>query len=218
MEHRRIHVPQSAASIADACEERSAPRFTLLIRSAKLVAPTGELICVIRDVSESGVSLRGFHALPVGEPLFLELQTGERHEIAPVWARGHEAGFRFVESVDVAGLVAEVGCFPKRQLRLGMAFPIELMFLGRRIAAEILNVSQQGARVACTEILAIDQPVRMASANFPEVRARVRWRRNGECGVVFDDTFTLAQLAIFAAQLQQPDLLTDPECASAARR
>ncbi len=45
-------------------EQRGAPRYTSLIRAAKLVCGQGEFVCVIRDVSATGVSLRTFHRLP----------------------------------------------------------------------------------------------------------------------------------------------------------
>jgi hypothetical protein len=216
MEHRRVEVPDSAACAP--CDERAAPRFTLLIRSAKLITPLGEFICVIRDVSETGISLRGFHALPVEGPLMLELGTGERHAIEWVWERGSEGGYRFIDPVEVHDLVAEAGRFPKRQLRLNIPLPIELAFSGRRARAEIVNLSQQGARVTSAELLAIDQPLRLLTATLPEIRARVRWRRDSEFGLVFDDTFSLAQLARFAAAVQQPALLAEPICATDQRR
>jgi hypothetical protein len=199
-------------------DEREAPRFTLLIRAAKLVAPQGEFICVIRDVSQSGVSLRGFHVLPVNEPLWLELRTGERIALEPVWARGFEAGFRFVEPVEVAALVAEAGSFPKRQLRLAIGFDAELAFLGGRVRARVLNLSQQGARIECDSLLAIEQPLRLCSDPLPEVRARVRWRRDREYGLAFDDTFSLSQLALFAAGVQCPMLLAESAATAALRR
>src|SRR5688500_14235974 len=93
MDQGPIELPRVAGH--DPAEDRAAPRFTLLIRAAKLIAPPGEFICVIRDVSETGISLRGFHVLPAEEPLALELQTGEQLALEPVWARGLEAGFRF---------------------------------------------------------------------------------------------------------------------------
>ncbi len=216
MELRRIEVPQDA--VPPPCEEREAPRFTLLIRAAKLIAPHGEFICVIRDVSETGVSLRGFHVLPVGNPQWLELQTGERFAIEPVWSRGHEAGFRFVEAVDIERLVVEAGRFPKRRLRLNMALNVELVSLAGRMRAEIVNLSQQGARIECDALLAIDQPLRLCSGLLPEVRARVRWRDKREYGLVFDDTFSLSELAVFAAGAQCPQILAPPACASSQRR
>ncbi|ANY19177.1 PilZ domain protein [Tsuneonella dongtanensis] len=216
MEHNRIEVPPGA--VAGSCEDRSSPRFTLLIRAAKLIAPTGEFIAVIRDVSESGISLRGFHQLPAGEPLVLELQTGERHRLAPVWGRGNEAGYRFLDEVDIVRLVAEAGRYPKRQLRLNMSFQVELAFLGRRIPAEVTNVSQQGAGIICGDLLAIQQPLRIISDKLPEVRARVRWRKGDGYGLAFDDTFSLSQLAVFAATAQDAALLGAPECAVSLRR
>ena len=216
MEQGRIEVPQEADS--GPCEERAAPRHTVLIRAAKLIAPEGEFICVIRDVSEIGISLRGFHNLPANPPLLLELQTGERHEIESVWDHGLEAGFRFVGVVDIERIVAEDGRFPKRQLRLNIAFPVEMGFLGRRIPAEVSNISQQGARIECDTLLAIAQPLRLFSDLLPEVRARVRWRRDREYGVVFDDIFSLSQLARFAAGTQYQALLEDSPSGAALRR
>lgn len=207
MEQWRVAIPREADN--GACEERAAPRFALLIRAAKLIAPEGEFIVVIRDVSEGGISLRGFHALPGGAPLVLELQTGERHDLEKAWDRGWEAGFRFAQPVDIARLIAEAGRYRKRQLRLNLTFPVEIGMLGRRVQGEVVNVSQQGARIVCDERLAIAQPMRIISAMLPEVRARVRWRRDGQYGVVFDDTFSLNQLARFACAAQCPELLAE---------
>lgn len=216
MEQGRIELPVLADS--GPCEERTAPRFTLLIRAAKLIGPEGEFIAVIRDVSESGISLRGFHALPGGEPLALELQTGERHALEKVWERGFEAGFSFKDTVDIVRLIAEAGRYPKRQLRLNLSFSVELALLGRRVRAEVVNISQQGARIVCQELLAIAQPLRIVADAFPDVRARVRWRRDGQFGVAFDDTFSLSQLAQFACAMQCPELLAEPACAVDLRR
>ncbi len=220
MEQGRIELPREAD--AAPCEDRAAPRFTLLIRAAKLISPQGEFVCVIRDVSETGISLRGFHALPSQEPLALEIQTGEQFAIEPVRVRGLEAGFRFTGPVEVERLVAEAGRYPKRKLRIGIAFPIELAFLGQRVAAHVINISQQGAMIRCDTRLALAQPLRIVSDFLPEVRARVRWRREGaegpEFGLVFDDTFSLSQLALFAAAAQAPELVEVPAQGSALRR
>jgi hypothetical protein len=216
MEQERIELPPEA--VPGPCEGRAAPRFTLLIRSAKLIAPSGEFVAVIRDVSESGISLRGFHRLPAGDTLLLELRTGEQYRLEPVWDRGHEAGYRFVDKVDIVRLIAEAGRYPKRQVRLNLTFAAELVFLGRRVPAEVVNLSQQGARITCGETLAIQQPLRIVSDVLPDVRARVRWRKDTSFGLAFDDTFSLNQLALFAAGAQDPALLTGPACAAPPRR
>ena len=188
-------------------EERAAPRFTLLIRAAKLVAPQGQFVCVIRDVSSTGVSLRGFLPLPEGDGLMLELQTGERHAIERIWERGVESGYRFLEIVEVSELLSETGEYPKRQLRLDVEVPIYIRSSGQAIEARLTNLSQQGARIECPYLLAIEQPLRLMSSDLPEISAKVRWRERSCYGLVFDTTFNLREIALLGARLQAPELV-----------
>lgn len=217
MDQARLQPMRGEDGSSASAEERVAPRFTLLIRAAKLVCPRGEFICVIRDVSTTGISLRSFHQLPGEGPLRIELQTGETHAIEQVWRRGHEAGFRFAEEVEVHDLIAESGRFPKRQLRLALRFPVTISAGLQLHGGKLTNMSQQGARIESASMFAIDQPMRIGSAGMPELVARVRWRRDGTYGVVFDNTFSLKQLALFAASLQAPELLADSHCAADRR-
>jgi hypothetical protein len=192
-------------------EQRAAPRVTLLIRAAKLVSAQGEFVCVIRDVSQTGVSVRLFHALPRCQDFELHMPAGAVYQVARVWNRGNEAGFRFAQPVNVSQLVNESGDYPKRGLRLSLCFPVRLITLTQSCEAVVENFSQQGARIECPAMLAIDQTVRIEAPDawgpLREVRAKVRWRRGKSYGVVFDDTFTLGDFARLAARLQAPALL-----------
>lgn len=196
---------------ADDADSRAAPRLTLLIRAAKLVSAQGEFVCVIRDVSETGVSVRLFHALPGCASFALHMPAGAAYEISPVWQRDNEAGFSFDASVEVARLVNESTEYPKRGLRLGLCFPVTLNLLAGKFEAVVENLSQQGARLTCDRMLAIDQAVRLQmpdmGGKLREVRAKIRWRRDNSYGVVFDDTFALGDFARLAALLQAPALL-----------
>ena len=192
-------------------DQRAAPRFTLLIRAAKLVSAQGEFVCVIRDVSESGVSVRLFHTLPSCPSFALHMPAGAAYEVSPVWQRENEAGFTFDNPVEVQRLVNESTDYPKRGLRLGLCFPIKMNMLAGSAEALVENISQQGARLTCDRLLAIDQTVRLELPDLAgkprEVRAKVRWRRDQHYGVVFDDTFALGDFARLAALLQAPALL-----------
>ena len=192
-------------------DARQAPRYTLLIRAAKLVSPSGEFICVIRDVSETGVSVRLFHALPSGLPLELHMPGGGSHGIEVMWERDNEVGFRFTQVIDVERLISQAGDYPKRGLRLGVCFPIRISTLTQSLEGMVLNLSQQGARFECDGLLAIEQNLRIDTLEpvpeFAEVRAKVRWRREHDYGVAFDDTFALRDFARLVARLQAPGLL-----------
>lgn len=188
-------------------EQRGAPRYTLLIRATKIVADQGEFLGVIRDVSSTGVSVRLFHKLPATGSLALELQSGAQFAVKRVWENDREAGFEFAEDVDIERFISEVGEFPKRGLRLAICLPVTLTAGGERHEGMVENISQQGARLVCDSVFAIDQAMTIEGEGMRAVRAKVRWRGHGSFGVVFDDTFGLSDFAILAAKLQAPALL-----------
>lgn len=97
--------PSTQGSAAGTVEQRGAQRYTSLIRSAKLVTLQGEFVCVIRDVSATGISIRTFHQVPVCPENVLQLQNGELYELRPVRSNGREASFTFPQPIDVQHLI-----------------------------------------------------------------------------------------------------------------
>mgnify|MGYP001129374164 CR=1 FL=1 len=183
-------------------ELRVAPRFTLLIRTAKLLCANGEFLCVIRDASSTGISIRTFHPLPQGVQLTLELPNGDRHPVERVWEKDGAAGFRFPVSVDIDRLLNNKSRFPKRPVRLKLQLPALISCHGRTAGVVVHNLSQQGAQIESPLHLALDQKLRLEADNLPVIQASVRWRSGEHYGLVFDDTFQFAELARLAAQLQ----------------
>lgn len=188
-------------------EQRAAPRFFALIRSAKLISAQGEFVCVVRDASVTGVRLRCFHALPRDAAMALQLQNGDVFELERVREEELEASFRFVGPITIERLMQEAEPFPRRPLRLSLTIPLTLRTSAGPVAAVTQNMSQQGCRVETAAPLALAQPVVIDSPHLPGIRAKVRWRRDGDCGLVFDDTFSLKDFAIHAARLQCPALV-----------
>lgn len=193
----------------DPAEQRRSPRYTSLIRAAKLVSGQGEFICVVRDVSATGISLRTFHGLPEAGQIALELQNGESYEISEVRRQGFEASYQFAAPIEVEQLIQESWNFPKRQLRLNITIPLNISTLAGTAEAVTVNLSQQGARIECDAAFAIDQTLRVTGDAFSETRAKVRWRRDAEYGLVFDNTLSLREFALLAAGVQCPTLLQE---------
>jgi len=183
-------------------ELRAEPRYTLLIRAAKLICASGEFLCIIRDASASGVSIRTFHPLPTGQQLTLELPNGDRHPIERVWEREGAAGFRFPVAVDIDRLLNSKSRFAKRPVRLRLQMPALVSCHGRTAGVVIHDLSQQGAQIECPLHLALEQKLRLEADNLPSIQAAVRWRSKSRYGLVFDDTFQFSELAQIAAQLQ----------------
>ncbi len=183
-------------------ELRDAPRFSLIIRSAKLVCESGEYLCVVRDISATGCRLRLFHEPPSEKHLFLELANGERYAIERVWAAEGHAGFRIAQPIDVNEFVVEPSPFPKRPLRLRLELPARVIAGATISPATLRDLSQRGGRIDAVCHLAMDQQVRLEVDGLRAVYAKVRWRHQTSYGLVFDNTFRLDELAQLAFRLQ----------------
>lgn len=197
---------------AEAIRHRTAERFTLMLRVAKLVSSHGEYPCVIRDVSATGVRLRLFHALPAERHLALFLGNGDCYFIETVWdhAQGSanglsgEAGFRFSAPIDVRAFMTESSKHPKRQVRLGITLPATLSIREFSAPVMIRDISQQGARIDSDRPLALDQHVRLKAHGLPEIFASVRWKAEASHGLVFQQSFRLDELAQLAWRVAEP--------------
>lgn len=188
-------------------DQRSGQRYTLLLRAGKLVLAAGEFLCLVRDVSDRGLKVRLFHPLEVDPVCEIELGNGERLTIERVWQQGCQAGFRFAQGpIDIHSLIDESGPFPKRHLRLRLNPPLPLLVTadGLTEAGVLCDISQHGGAVAIDGRLPIHAQVRINSAQLPELHARIRWRRGGMHGLVFQQGFRLDELAKLALCLQTP--------------
>ena len=188
-------------------DQRSGQRFTLLLRVAKLVTGQGEFLCVLRDVSDRGIKAKLFHDLTVTELCLLDLGGGERHRLDLVWQRDGHAGFRFADGpIAIGQLIEEAGPFPKRHMRLALIRPVPVLLNteGLSLPAQLVDISQHGAAVELDQRLALGRQLRIAAPPLPALHARVRWRRGGQHGLVFQEGFRLDALAQLAGQLQLP--------------
>jgi hypothetical protein len=184
-------------------DQRDAPRVTLLIRAAKLISGDREFLCVVRDASETGISVRLFHPLPPDIELTLEMPNGDRHALEQVWESEGKAGFRFHEPVEIGRIVAARGPLARRSLRVRLEIPCSVVLGDRRVQATVANLSQQGALVRTQEHLLLAQRIRIEAKGLPEIAARVRWRRDDRYGLSFEETFQFAELAALAFDLQR---------------
>lgn len=184
-------------------EQRREPRFALLLRTAKLVSPQGEFLCIIRDVSAGGVRLRLFHDLPDGfSKSMLELGNGDQLPVDVVWQNNGEAGFRFARKVDLEAFVCEASPYPKRPIRLRMDVPAVISFGANRIRVRLRNISRQGACIESEDLIALHQALRIEGQCLPELEATVCWRKGSQYGLVFDRIMPMGDLAERAAAMQ----------------
>jgi hypothetical protein len=181
-------------------ERRSAERFALLIRAGKLILPNGEFLCIVRDVSETGLKAKTFHSIQGLSRCLIELPNGLRFAIEKVWQEGAMIGFGFCDPVRIEHIMADnVRPYIKRPLRLNWDHEARLITNRGRLNVRISDISQQGAGISSSEWLAIDEQVRLEIPHMPAIHGKVRWRKKPRYGLIFEDTFSFSQLAHLTA-------------------
>ncbi|WP_379548502.1 PilZ domain-containing protein [Qipengyuania sp. DSG2-2] len=185
-------------------EQREAPRVALMLRNAKLSIDGVEILCIVRDVSATGIRIRAFHRIPEGKACSIELWEGQRFPIEEAWNTGDEAGYAFCEAKDLDALVYEHGPFPKRPMRINLTMPAAIISGETGTQVTIRNISQQGACVESDGVWAPQLLVRLQGQCLPDpLHAKVLWQRDNLHGLVFERTFALADFARLAARLQK---------------
>lgn len=183
-------------------ERRAAPRFPLLMRTAKLLCESGEYVCMVRDVSAGGAMIRLFHDVPPDTHLFLELATGDRYAMERRWHRQDRAGFRFASWIDVNEFIEEPSAYPRRPLRLRLQRSALITANGKDSKAMLVNVSQQGACIEAGGEISEGDEVRLEVAGLPIRFGKVCWRKGYAHGLVFQQAFPLEDFAQYALVMQ----------------
>ncbi len=188
-------------------ELRGAPRFTLLLRVAKLVVDGREQFCVIRDASATGLKVKLFGSLAPHRALTVELANGDRHDAQCVWTAGEHAGLRFLAPIALERLIDEArDAGPRRQVRLRITLGGVLYSGGEAVSVTFCDISQQGAAFDSEKWLLLNELVKIETEVLPPVFAKVRWRDHPRYGVIFEQTFQLEDLARRCAGLPAPQI------------
>ncbi len=191
-------------------ELRSAQRFALLIRTAKIIADGREFLCIIRDLSATGLKVRLFSPLPQSRGLSIQQVNGDRYPVELVWQADDYAGLRFHEEIDVERMLDEGGAIlPRRQVRLRIALDAVLHSGGEAVRVAFRDISQQGACVESEKWLLMNELVRLETGVTLPLYAKVRWRSHPRYGLIFEHTFKLDELARISAPLQFAEALQE---------
>ena len=170
-------MPTPAMNHADHANRRGAERFTLMIRTARLILDGHDHLCVIRDISATGMKLRLFHPLPPHRMLAVALGNGEGHVAEVAWSEGDDLGLRLLAPISVETLLDEErGAEPRQPIRLRIALEA-LIHAGREaMPARFVDIGQQGATIEVPQKLLIGEQVRIQTAMLPPLIATVRSR------------------------------------------
>lgn len=161
-----------------------------LIRTSR-----GEEMCLVRNISSSGLCARLYQEKRPGDVVQIELKSGGLLSGKIVWTRGLEAGIVFhapidLEQVLLSRWVSENGQQP-RVPRVGITCPGILRVNGRSHSARVHNISPGGARLEMrSEIPTLAETV-LFLPNLAPIAGHVRWSKGSTAGLSFNERLPL---------------------------
>ena len=180
-------------------ERRRHVRQLALLRVALLHAGGVSDICVVRNVSSSGLSARVYRKLPPGEQVEIEFRSGERLAGSVVWEHECDIGIVFPKPIDVAAVLSSsrASQATKRRAlpRIGVECQGRLSTGLQSMVATLRDISQGGANVEVEGTIANLSNVQLILPDLQPIAGVVRWTSGRNVGVSFNGCIAFEQLA-----------------------
>jgi hypothetical protein len=203
---------QEPASASEAAtNEGRKPRYTLLLRTAKLIADGAEHLCIPRNLSGNDVTLQLFQPRPTAVRYELETASGIRYPLEPAWSEGELEAFKFLTDDGLLTLSDDLRIDDaSHAIRLQRQVNGVLRIDGKTIDISFINLSQHGACIECSRRLKLLEFVRIRIDELPEIFAKVLWRQHNLYGLIFEQSYRFEELARrFAPEVWPEDPVDD---------
>lgn len=178
-------------------ERRGEKRHVALLRVALLHSGGKKDLCVVKNVSSTGLAARIYRHFASNDTVGVEFRSGEMLSGSVVWQHDWDVGILFPRHIDIDAVLASRWVTDGRRRNLPR---IELICRGHlKKGAELHNVvlqdiSQGGARVHIDGPLDCGRVV-LSLPGLPPLAGVVRWASGTDAGISFNECISFDPLA-----------------------
>ncbi|MDV3458756.1 PilZ domain-containing protein [Sphingomonas sp. HF-S4] len=193
-------VAQPAARV----ERRADARSKMSVyRSATLRWGGREVLCLIRNLSATGMMCRSVARPGQGDRVEVEMRSGECVPGIVVWTRDAQIGIRFDAQIDVSTVLNARVRTPQasvqRMPRLRAGCTATLIAESGRQSVTLLDLSQGGAKIEAG-CLREGEHVTLGVVGLEPRSGTVRWVQAGRAGIAFLSPIPFDRLANWAVE------------------
>ncbi|WP_448661358.1 PilZ domain-containing protein [Sphingomonas sp. CJ20] len=185
-----------------------APRVVTTLLVGKLLGgDRREYLCRIRNISATGMLVESNRLVAIGEPVWVELRSGDRLAGDVAWCEPGRMGVQFDAPIVVDDILAnaksrlamnEAGV--PRAPRFAVQCAARINSFGRSIDVMVENVSQSGAGLRMAKPPHRDTQVILSIPGLPPRRCTTRWSDEERAGLTFLDVIPYHELAAWLGQ------------------
>lgn len=176
-------------------ERRDGKRHLTLLRVGAITIEGRRELCLIKNISSGGMSIRPYCALATGTRVVIELKTGMSVPGLVAWADGATAGIEFDRPVDVLDILAATHDRPKPRMP---RIEIDCLAMVRDGAAvhrlRVCDISQGGVKLAGEPSIDSASDLSVTLPGMATLPAALRWSGQGHVGLTFNRLLALSEL------------------------
>ena len=180
-------------------ERRKEARYTLILRVGVLEQDGMSSLCLVKNISSTGVQLKYYVRPIVGAMASMRVADEPPVRGRIIWVKDDVAGMSFFEELDAATLLrVQQKLRPNRRRnmpRVNVQAVATLRSGGRTCRAEVCDISSLGARVRTGRPLKAGDRAIIALADLPSLNGFVRWSDGDESGLVFETPIPMQIIA-----------------------
>jgi len=166
-----------------------------LLRVGAITVDDRRELCLIRNISSGGMSIRSYSPLCTGTRVVIELKTGMRVPGAVAWVDESTAGVEFDESVDVLDVLSATddGATPRMpRIEVDCYASVRAGAVVRGL--RVCDVSQGGVKLAGKLPAEVDSDLVVTLPGMPPRAASLRWSSDEHVGLTFNRLMPLPDL------------------------
>ena len=180
-------------------DRRAHPRHTALLRVALLHTKGANDLCVVKNISPTGLSARVYRDLAIEQRVEIEFRSGERLEGSVVWQCDRDVGILFPTPIDVDAVLASRWVTEngrRRNLpRIQIDCEAKLTVGSRSFDVWLQDISQAGAKIKAEVPPARRSEVSLSLPDLSSIAGVVQWVRGNELGISFNECISFERLA-----------------------
>lgn len=185
-------------------ERRLVNRAVAVLRVARLISDEGDQLCVVRNVSQTGVMVDTAQPPAPGDAVWLEFSTTVKVRGIVRWVVDYRFGVEFDAATDILKALDQPAGRLRRQRSRAPRFvregKVQIGGAARPAEGTILNISLGGVRAAVGRSdLAPGMRVKLDIAGLTTRDGQVRWIRSGIVGIWFNRPLPFNDFALWLA-------------------
>ena len=180
-------------------ERRKESRFTLILRVGVLEQEGRSSLCLVKNISSSGVQLKCYARPIVDAPASIRVADEAPLRGRIMWIDGETAGLNFDHELDAAVMLRVQQKLRPNRRRSSPRVNVEeaacLRARGRIYPAAVCDISSMGARIKSKSRLEPGDRAILSLSDLPLLEAYVRWSEGDEAGLVFETPIPMQIIA-----------------------